>query len=122
MDQLRLKSHAICNNLDIVENGRVAVMWLSESELEQFNYQKGDTEGLVNTALSVTGVKLAVFMSEKDGKVKMSFRSKGDQAVNVFAKENFEGGGHAYASGGISFISLEETIKKVKDNVGKYLV
>lgn len=122
LDQLRLKSHAICNNLDIIENGRVAVMWLSESELEEFNYQKGDTEGLVNTALSVTGVNLAVFMTESNGKVKMSFRSKGDQAVNIFAKENFEGGGHAYASGGISFISLVETIKKVKDNVGKYLV
>lgn len=122
LNQLRLRSHAIVNNLEIIENGKVALMWLTADELEKFHYQKGDTEGLVNIALSVTGVKMAVFMVEKDGKVKMSFRSKEDQAVNVFANENFEGGGHAYASGGISELSVNDTIQKVKNNVSKYLV
>jgi phosphoesterase RecJ-like protein len=122
LNQLRLRSHAIVNNLEIIENGKVALMWLTADELEKFHYEKGDTEGLVNIALSVTGVKMAVFMVEKDGKVKMSFRSKEDQAVNVFANENFEGGGHAYASGGISDLSVLDTLQKVKTNVTKYLV
>ncbi len=122
LDQLRLRSHAICNNLEIIKNGKVALMWLAESELEQFNYQKGDTEGLVNVALSVTGVKMAVFLSEKEGKIKMSFRGKEDQAVNVYASEYFEGGGHAYAAGGISELSLMETINKIKNTISNYIV
>ncbi len=122
LNQIRLRSHALCNNLELIHEGRVALIWLTEDELNHYHYEKGDTEGLVNIALSVTGVKMAVFMVEKEGKVKMSFRSKGDQAVNEFAKTYFEGGGHAYASGGISFLSVNETIEKVKQNIGKYLV
>jgi bifunctional oligoribonuclease and PAP phosphatase NrnA len=122
LNQLRLRSYAICNNLELIENGKVALMWLSASELEQYHYEKGDTEGLVNVALSVTGVKLAVFMVEKEGKIKMSFRAKENQTVNAFAVDYFEGGGHAYAAGGISSLSLGETIKKVKDNIAPYIV
>lgn len=122
LNQLRLRSHAIVNNLELIENGKVALMWLTARELDAFHYQKGDTEGLVNIALSVTGVNLAVFMVEKEGKVKMSFRSKGQQAVNIFAKENFEGGGHAYAAGGISELSVSETLQKVKNTITKYIV
>lgn len=122
LNQLRLRSHAICNNLELIAEGKVALMWLSAQELVDFHYEKGDTEGLVNVALSVTGVKLAVFMIEKDGKVKMSFRSKENQVVNTYANTYFEGGGHAYAAGGISDLSLSETLEKVKNTIGKYIV
>ncbi len=122
LSQLRLRSHAICNNLELIEKGKVALMWLSASELEQYHYEKGDTEGLVNVALSVTGVKLAVFMVEKDGKIKMSFRAKENQTVNTFANKFFEGGGHAYAAGGISDLSLQDTIQKVKENISSYII
>ncbi len=122
LNQIRLRSYALCNNLEIINEGKVALLWLTEEELNRFHYEKGDTEGLVNMALSVTGVKMAVFMVEKEGKVKMSFRSKEDQAVNQFAKDFFDGGGHAYASGGISYLSVSETVEKVRSNVQKYLV
>jgi len=122
LDQLRLRSYAICNKLEIIESGKVAILSLSEQELNDYNYIKGDTEGLVNVALSVSGVKLAVFLQEKDGKVKISFRSKEDQAVNQLASDHFEGGGHAYASGGINFDSLEATIDKLKKVVHTYVI
>jgi len=41
--------------------------------------------------------------------IKISFRSKGDLAVNLFAKTYFEGGGHINAAGGKSDKSLRET-------------
>jgi phosphoesterase RecJ-like protein len=94
---------------------------LSEEELNRFNYQKGDTEGLVNQILGIQGIKMAVFFAEKDGKVKISFRSKGEYVVNQLANDHFEGGGHAYASGGISFVSLDETITKFVTNVKNYV-
>jgi phosphoesterase RecJ-like protein len=64
---------------------------------------------------------MAVFFAEKDGKVKISFRSKGEYVVNQLANDHFEGGGHAYASGGISFVSLDETIAKFVTNVKNYI-
>ncbi len=44
--------------------------------------------------------------------VKISFRSKGDFDVNLFARKHFSGGGHKNAAGGKSDLSLNETIKK----------
>jgi len=59
-------------------------------------------------------MSIAIFMLENDeGKVKMSFRSKGKYFVNEFAKKHFNGGGHKYAAGGFSHSNLLETKNKV---------
>ena len=63
---------------------------------------------------------MAVFMRESDDMIKMSFRSTGDTAVNELANEHFNGGGHKNASGGASFLSLDETIAKFKEVAPKY--
>lgn len=119
IDKLKLRGYILAENLEIV-NENFALVFARRNELERFNYIKGDTEGLVNMALSIQGVQGAVFLTEDIGKVKMSFRSKGDKYVNVLASENFEGGGHQYAAGGISFESLEDTIQKVKNLIPKF--
>lgn len=121
IDRIRLKGYALSEKLVLIPGIPVAYASLSEGELNRFNYQKGDTEGLVNQILGIQGIKMAVFFAEKDGKVKISFRSKGEYVVNQLANDHFEGGGHAYASGGISFISLDETIAKFVTNVKNYI-
>ena len=85
-------------------------MSLSHQEMQDHNYQAGDTEGFVNYALSIKGVNFSCLMKENEnGSVRMSFRSKGDFDVNTFARANFEGGGHLNAAGGRSKTSLAET-------------
>lgn len=121
IDRIRLKGYALSEKLVLIPGIPVAYASLSEEELNRFNYQKGDTEGLVNQILGIQGIKMAVFFAEKDGKVKISFRSKGEYVVNQLANDHFEGGGHAYASGGISFVSLDETIAKFVTNVKNYV-
>lgn len=121
IDRIRLKGFALSEKLVLIPGIPVAYASLSEEELNRFNYQKGDTEGLVNQILGIQGIKMAVFFAEKDGKVKISFRSKGEYVVNQLANDHFEGGGHAYASGGISFVSLDETIAKFVTNVKNYI-
>jgi phosphoesterase RecJ-like protein len=121
IDRIRLKGYALSEKLVLIPGIPVAYASLSEGELNRFNYQKGDTEGLVNQILGIQGIKMAVFFAEKDGKVKISFRSKGEYVVNQLANDHFEGGGHAYASGGISFVSLDETIAKFVTNVKNYI-
>ena len=99
--------------MQIFQDLNSAVLSLSEEELKRFNFKKGDTEGFVNYALAIKGIIFAVFITEKEGVVKLSLRSKGDFKVNEIAKKYFNGGGHVNASGGISSLSLEKTIEKV---------
>jgi phosphoesterase RecJ-like protein len=68
----------------------------------------------VNYALTIRGIVFAAFFSERDGKVKCSFRSKGEFDVNKFARNGFNGGGHKNAAGGALEIPLEEVVKKFK--------
>lgn len=123
VDRIKLRGFALSEKLVCLNDIHVAYAFISEKELEKYNYQKGDTEGLVNQILGIQGIKMAVLFVEKDGKVKISFRSKGDYFVNELANAHFEGGGHAYASGGISTESLEKTVEKfvtfVKDFIPK---
>lgn len=123
VDRIKLRGFALSEKLVCMEEIPVAYVSLSAGELEKYHYQKGDTEGLVNQILGIQGIQMAVLFMEKDGKIKISFRSKGEYIVNELARAHFEGGGHAYASGGISSESFENTIKKfvtfVKDFIPK---
>ncbi|HMI68014.1 MAG TPA: DHHA1 domain-containing protein [Cyclobacteriaceae bacterium] len=87
-------------------------MTISSAELKKFGSQTGDTEGLVNYGLSISGIRLAVLMYDRKEEIKLSFRSIGNFSVNEFARKHFEGGGHKNASGGSSRLSLEQTLKK----------
>lgn len=120
VDRLRLRGYAISEKLEIITQYGVAFISLTGDELERFHYRKGDTEGLVNIALSVSGIKVAAFFSQKDGEIKISFRSKGTIAVNMLASEHFDGGGHKNAAGGMSHMSMDETIAKFKQLIPRY--
>ena len=93
---------------------------MSNEEHDRFAYKKGDTEGLVNYALTIRGIVFAAFFAERDGKIKCSFRSKGNFDVNLFARANFNGGGHRNAAGGASDQSMEEVVKKFKSLLPGY--
>lgn len=110
--RLRLVGFALSQKLVVLPQHATAYLSLTEKELEQFNYQKGDTEGLVNYGLSIKGIQMAAIFMEKDGMVKISFRSKGNVPVNTFMSTHFSGGGHKNAAGGRSHESLDVTIRK----------
>ena len=119
--RLRLQGYAMCEKLEIMEDYMVSIISLSKEELAKYNYQKGDTDSLANTALSIKGMKAAIVFTERDGMMKISFRSKGEEnPVNVLAGDNFDGGGHAIASGGMSELSVTETLAKIKRLVPQY--
>lgn len=121
LPKLHLLGFALNEKLRVLPNVPVAVIAISQEELKRFNYKKGDTEGLVNYALSLEGIEMAAFIKGDDDKVKMSFRSKGDIAVNEFSSQNFSGGGHKNAAGGISFTSFEETVELFESKIVEFL-
>jgi phosphoesterase RecJ-like protein len=117
IDQLQLRGYAISEKLVLLnkQNSALPVGYISltKEELSRFNYKTGDTEGLVNVILSLEGIKVGVLIQEKSDGIKLSFRSKDGVFVNELAKQHFNGGGHKYAAGGISFDSMEVTISRI---------
>lgn len=120
VDRLKLIGFALNERLNIYPKYNTGIIYLSEKDLNQFHFQKGDTEGLVNYPLSVGTIKMSILITEKDGKVKMSFRSKGDFHVNELAGKHFNGGGHHNAAGGISDLNVLETVKKIEGLLNEY--
>ena len=110
--RLKLLGSAI-NNFKKIEGLPVVYTSITDNDQKVNDFKKGDSEGFVNFGLSVADILCSVLFIEKkdEGLIKISFRSKGDFKVNIFASKYFNGGGHEHASGGISRLSLKETEK-----------
>ncbi len=118
--RLRLLGYSLSDNLVVLPAFHTAYIYLKAEDLERFHYQVGDTEGVVNYALSIEGINMAALFSERDNSIRISFRSKGNFSVERIASDYFEGGGHANASGATSYLSMEETVKKFRDLLPQY--
>ena len=107
--------------MQILQPHRAAVIMLSEGELKEFGYSKGDTEGLVNVPLSMPDITYSVFLRE-DAKdcVKVSMRSKGDFSVSRICEEHFGGGGHTNAAGGEFKGPLDKALQKLLEIIPIY--
>lgn len=118
--RLRLLGYCLSQRMKVFPEYATAYIYLTREDMERFNYQDGDAEGLVNYGLSIKGINLSVLLKEKDDVVRMSLRSKEGFAVNTFAREHFEGGGHQKAAGANSYMSMQDTIKKLEALLPQY--
>jgi phosphoesterase RecJ-like protein len=111
--RLQLLGQAL-KNLKHLSDYKTAYITLTDEEKLANDFKKGDTEGVVNYALSLSEVNFAaIFIEDKELEmIKISFRSKGDFSVNTFARNHFNGGGHDNAAGGRSKLSMKETVEK----------
>jgi len=118
ISRLKLLGYCLNEKLEVLAECNAAYISLTKEELNRFNFQKGDTEGVVNYALSIKDVKVAAFFVERDGIIKISFRSKGNISVNQLSRDHFGGGGHINAAGGSSsdMKTAIDTFKKVIAN------
>lgn len=119
-DRLRLIGYALNEKLEVIPECATALIALTQDELKRFNYRPGDTEGLVNQALSIRGIKLAAFFREGSNEIKVSFRSKGTFDVNQFARGSWNGGGHMNASGGSTQETMEEAVKRFRKEAAQH--
>lgn len=109
----------ILGRIEVVKEGKVAILWLKRDELKKIGFQKGDTEGFVNYGLSIMGTQVSAFFMEDlyEDFIKISFRSKDQVDVNQFSRKYFNGGGHINAAGGKYLKSIEETIEDFKEKI-----
>lgn len=109
--RMRLLGHCLSEKLTVIKDCAAAYIWLSKDDMKKFKVLPGDTEGIVNYALSIRGISFAALFTEKPDKVRISFRSKGNFSVNDFARNHFNGGGHRNAAGGETYLKMNETIE-----------
>jgi phosphoesterase RecJ-like protein len=113
LNRLKLLGRAL-EKMVVLPELQTAYIILSQKDLDEFHFQKGDTEGIVNYPLTIKGIVFSVIFIEnyQEKIIKMSFRSQGNFDVNLFARNHFNGGGHKNASGGKSVLSLTESEKR----------
>jgi phosphoesterase RecJ-like protein len=102
----------VLRSLDVVCDGRCAILTVTRSALQAVNATMDDTEGFVQHTLTIEGVQIGVFLSEmfERDAVKISIRSKGNADVRLIA-ERFGGGGHLNAAGAIAEGMTIEQVK-----------
>jgi bifunctional oligoribonuclease and PAP phosphatase NrnA len=97
--------------------GPITWMTVTREDMDKCGALEEDCEGLVNYALGIAGVEVAMFFRElSNHRVRVSMRSKG--AVNVSSiAEKFGGGGHQCASGFSVEGPLEAAIDRVLESL-----
>ena len=102
-------------------DGKIALQTVSHRDMEQTGATVADTEGFIESALSVEGVEIAICMIESGKNAyKISLRSKGKANVNALA-QSFGGGGHVLASGCMICGYYEDVVDKIVFAAGNYL-
>ena len=85
--RLNFLGHCLKDKLEVLYEYNTAFISVNKQELEEYDVITGDTEGIVNYALSITGIRLAAFIVERTDKVKLSLRSRGEFPENEICKK-----------------------------------
>ena len=111
--RLRLMGYVLYEKMRVFPDHHAALITLSREEMARFDFNTGDSEGLVNIPLQMKGIYFSAFLREDTEKdlIRVSLRSQGTFACNKFAAQYFNGGGHLNASGGQYNGTLEEAIE-----------
>ena len=118
--RLRFLGFVLKDKLVVKREFNTAYIAITQEELRAYDSKTGDTEGLVNFALSIEGVVFAAVFIDRGPAVKISFRSCGNFSVNEFSRKHFNGGGHRNAAGGISYESLDATVQELLELLPQY--
>lgn len=119
-NRLRFLGYCLSNKLEVLHEFNTALITVDREEMNRFKIVTGDTEGVVNYALSISNIRLAAFIIERTDKIKLSLRSSGTFPANEICKNYFHGGGHRNAAGGQSENTLEQVIHQFKTLLPDY--
>lgn len=117
VDKVRLNAYLLANNLTFFPKYHTAIITMGMKEKSMFEYQVGDTEGLVNEPLAAKDIHFSIFLHEQAKYTKISLRSKGKFPANEFASKFFNGGGHHNAAGAEVYASLNSVYDMVLEAV-----
>ena len=116
-NRLRLMGYVMYEKLVYLPEYNASYYALTNEELRNFHFLKGDAEGLVNLPQQIKGLRLSVSLredTERSNLVWVSLRSVDDFPCNQMAEQFFNGGGHLNAAGGRLNCNIDEAIEVVK--------
>lgn len=117
-ERLELTRYAL-DNLTFACGGRIAWVAFDLDVFLRLGARDEDGEGIIDMVRQIQGVDVAVTLREvPDGTVKVSFRSKTEFDVNMFASR-FNGGGHAKAAGCTVDMPVANAAQKVMAELEK---
>ena len=120
LDRLKFLGYALSQRLEVFPAQHAAFFKVTLEDLKKFNSKTGDTEGLVNYALSIDGITMAALFTETEDGTKLSLRSIGEFEVNSLANFYFNGGGHKNAAGGKTSLNINDTVELFKKIINQY--
>lgn len=118
-EKTRLMGRAI-NSLEIMENGKIASITVTERMMKETEAAEEESEGIINLGRNIIGVEVAVLFKERQGEVKVSFRSNTYVDVSIIASIH-SGGGHKRAAGCLIKGQLREIKQMVLEDIKKAL-
>jgi phosphoesterase RecJ-like protein len=108
---------ALLDSMELVDEGRLAVLYMDDKMLEACGCTHNDTEGLINLPLTAREIQAVVFFKvAASGDVRVSMRSKYDVDVRMVAN-SFGGGGHKNAAGFTVSGHLDEVKPMILDKL-----
>jgi phosphoesterase RecJ-like protein len=112
LSRIRLQG-ALLQTLEVGEDGRFALLTLTDAMLAAAGSAPDDTDGLINLPLTVRSIQAVVLFKESEaGHWRVSLRSKGNIDVGRVAR-SFGGGGHRNAAG----CTLQGALESVRERV-----
>jgi phosphoesterase RecJ-like protein len=118
LSKMRLLGAAL---MTLQRDGSVAWLWITHDDMVRLSANDEDALGIVNYAIGIAGVKVAVFLREMaDRRIRVSLRSKSTVRVTQVA-EQFGGGGHENASGCTLDGPIEAATERILDSVNQHL-
>lgn len=109
------------NRLELLEGGKVAFTYINKKDEKEVNAEPGDHEGIVENGRSIEGVKVSVFIREKEENLyKVSMRTGNGSNINVSdICYVFGGGGHPRAAGATVQGNVEQVKEKLLKEIRK---
>lgn len=114
-NRLRAMGYMLDKNMKITSDG-LAYMIMTKKIEEEHGLKDGETEGFVNLPLSLSKVKMSVFLKEDKNYFRVSVRSKQGVSANKMAALYFNGGGHERAAGGKLYFPENISSKEEAEN------
>lgn len=111
-NKVKLMGDAL-SSIELLCNNKVAFIEFTMDQLASYELESTDTSDVINIALSIKGVEVAVITKEVEDGVKASLRSKNNADVRRVA-ETLGGGGHIKAAG---LKVVGSTLKEVKEKL-----
>lgn len=117
--RMKLTARAI-SSIELYSDGKIALMTIMRSDLDECGCKSEDTEGLIDNAKSIAGVGIAICICEQpNGLYRVSLRSVSADVSQVAGV--FGGGGHKLASGCIINGTRDEVTKKITQAAARAL-